>query len=139
MRKISFLLVLILLFTSLCGTAATAAEARASQYFDTYGVSCTKISSGKIKFTFHITGVEESSLIGVSNYYVQKRNDDGSYTSVTDALSGSVARNSISHAFSKYYTGTPGEVYRVKVIFVCDNSKGYATKEYNSVGCTAPN
>lgn len=138
-RKISFLLATILLLTTLLAIPAAQAEARASVFFDTYGVTVNKYAGGKIKFRFQVDGTEVSDQIGVASYVVQKRNSDGSYTSVTGALTGSIANDTMSYAFSRYYTGVPGEVYRVKVIFCCQNSHGYGTKEYNSVGVTAIN
>ena len=88
-------LVLVCMMTLFIGAAAQADsdDARASNYFSSYGISLSKPGSSKINITFSCsTTAGTASQIGVSTYSVQ-RYDNGSWTAVTGLLNGSYAYN----------------------------------------------
>ena len=136
MRRI---LALVLTMMLLCSAGANAlAEARASDYFSTYGISLSTVGSGKIDITFSCSSVGTASQLGVSTYNVYQYDDDGSWDHVAGPLNGSTASNTSSHSFAKRFSGVAGEKYRVTCTFMCTKSDGSAeTKGYTSRSITA--
>lgn len=84
-----------------------------------------------MSFSMGVTGVETSSTLGVSTFQLQKK-VDGKYENVGEEQTGSVGHNVISHSFSRECTVIPGQIYRVRVTFVCENSNGYKAQTYYS-------
>lgn len=116
------LVVLSILCLSSVATADENENTRASNYFQSYGISVSKLGGGKIEFTMSCSAAGTASQLGVSNYSVQKYTDSGW---VTVATGGSNYKYSVSsYALSKTFNGIAGEKYRVKCTFLCTKSDG---------------
>lgn len=138
MKRILALILVVL--SLLCLSSFALAEendnSRASNYFQSYGVSVTKLGSGKIGFTMSCSCAGTASQLGVSSYRVQKYTDSGW---VTVATGGSSYKYGVtSFALSKTFNGVAGEKYRVKCTFLCNKSDGTGeTKSSTSPSVTA--
>lgn len=133
-NAVSILLVLVLLCTSLFSCAA--AEARASNYFSSYGTSISAVGGGKIYITFRAVGTGLCNQLGVANYTVQKKTDAG-WVDVSGLLSGQTGTNVASYSFGRYFQGVAGETYRVRVSFLCIINNSSEIKSYTSGRVTA--
>ena len=142
-KLISALLIVSIL---MCSTVALAAlpdndEIQQSNYFQSYGMAVTAIGSGKLRLTFSCSAVGTADVLGVANYCVQKKGSDGSWSDVTDWVTGSTKTNTTSHSFSKIFNGVAGETYRCKCTFLCTKTingvVGSETKSYTSGKKTA--
>lgn len=137
MKRIITIL-LIVLSLVLCCTALADDEIspRASDYFGSYGITVSRLGSGKISFTMSCTSMGTASQLGISSYRVQKYTDSGW---VTVATGGSSYKYSVSsYALSKTFNGVAGEKYRVKCTFLCNKSDGTGeTKSSTSPSVTA--
>ncbi len=99
---------------------------RADDFFNSYTIGLSKQGSGKINITFSVTAYEESSVLGVSSYDVQQK-VNGTWTTVSSGITGSVGYNRPSYSFEQMYSGTAGCEYRVYARFYCMKYTG-ATK-----------
>ena len=140
-----FLALLLVVLTTVCiGTIAYAetnesADTRASNYFSTYGIALSKPGSNKINITFSCSAVGTASQIGVSNYYVQRYDeDDSEWVTVSGPHNGSYSYNASSHSFAKTFQGVADEKYRVKCTFLCTKNGTTETKSYTSRSVTLP-
>lgn len=137
-----YLALILVIITLICiGSIAMADEdnTRASNYFNSYGITLSKPGSNKINITFSCTAVGTASQIGVSTYSVQRYDeDDGSWTAVTGLLNGSYSYNASSHSFAKTFQGVAGEKYRVKCTFACVKNGTMESKSYTSRSVTLP-
>ena len=138
MKRIMALILVAL--SLLCLTSFALADEEAStwssNYFQSYGVSVTKLGGGKIGITMSCSAVGTASQLGVSSYTVY-RYDDGSWTYITSG-SGGYKYNTSSYALSKTFNGVAGEKYRVKCTFLCNKSDGTGeTKSSTSPSVTA--
>lgn len=135
-------LVLVCMMTLFIGAAAQADsdDARASNYFSSYGISLSKPGSSRINITFSCsTTAGTASQIGVSNYSVQRYdNDDSEWVTVSGPHNGSYSYNASSHSFAKTFQGVSGETYRVKCTFLCTKNGTTETKSYTSRNVTLP-
>lgn len=114
-------------------------DSRASNYFSTYGISLAKPGSSKINITFSCSAVGTASQIGVSNYYVQRYDeDDAHWYTVSGPHNGSYSYNASSHSFAKTFQGVSGEKYRVKCTFLCTKNGTTETKSYTSRTVSLP-
>lgn len=134
-KAVSIILVLVLLCTSVLSFAA--AEARASNYFSSYGTSISPVGGGKIYITFRAVGTGLCNQLGVANYTVQRRDDDGDWVDVSGLLSGQTGTNVAAYSFGRYFQGVAGETYRVRVTFYCLIRSGSEFKSYTSGRVTA--
>ena len=121
-----FMALLLAALVLMCFTSIALADdndsARASNYFQNYGISIAPIGSGKVTFTMSCSAVGTASQLGVSSYTVY-RYDDGSWTYITSG-EGGYKYNTTSYALSKTMNGVAGEKYRVKCTFLCTKSDG---------------
>ena len=136
MKKLLCVLLIAALLCPVLTASAAEIQPYASSYFMSYGVVIARTGEGKLVISFTVVGKEKSDVIGVSNYRIQKK-VDGVWTYVTSSLPGSLAYDAYNHAFSKNYTGTAGEQYRVYCQFVCVNSAGTGTQTLYSSSITA--
>jgi len=132
-----FFAMLLAISMLICSTFAFAAfsetdEPRASNYFQSYGMSVTAIGSGRLNLTFSCSAVNIADQLGVVNYVVQKKNSAGEWVDVTNYLTGSIRTNTTSHSFAKTFYGVAGETYRVKCTFYCQIGGGSEFKSYTS-------
>ncbi len=134
-KAISFVLLLAIL--SSCLFSAALAETRASNYFTSYGTTIGTPGSGRLSITFKAVGTDICNQIGVANYMVQRREDNGNWTDVSGLLSGQTGSNVASYTFGRYFQGVAGETYRVKVTFLCVINNSSETKSYTSGRITA--
>lgn len=91
---------------------------RADEFFNSYNVTVSKQGGGKINITFSVTAYEQSSVLGVSSYDVQQK-INGSWTTVSSYITGSVGYDRSSYTFEHLYSGTAGSEYRVFARFYC--------------------
>lgn len=123
----------------MCFTSIALADdndsARASNYFQNYGISIAPIGSGKVTFTMSCSAVGTASQLGVSSYTVY-RYDDGGWTYVASG-SGGYKYNTSSYALSKTFNGVAGEKYRVKCTFLCAKNGTAENKSSTSPSVTA--
>lgn len=137
-----YLALILVIITLICiGSIAMADEdnTRASNYFNSYGITLSKPGSNKINITFSCTAVGTASQIGVSNYSVQRYNSDSGYWEVVSGPhNGSYSYNASSHSFAKTFQGVAGEKYRVKCTFLCTKNGTTETKSYTSRSVTLP-
>ena len=134
-RAFSIALVITLLCSCLFSTAL--AEARASNYFSSYGTSMSAPGNGIIAITFKAVGTDICNQIGVANYQVFRVEDNGNLTAVSGALSGQTGSNVVSYCFGRYFQGVPGETYRIQVTFACTINNSSEYKSYTSGRVTA--
>lgn len=123
-------LLLAVLLTGVFTFTAVAEEVimpRASEYFSSYSIAITPKAGGKLSVRFSTTGAEESSILGIAVFQLQKK-VDGVFQNVGEEQTGSIGNNVAEHTFTRTCQGVPGEIYRVKASFVCQNSKGYKTQ-----------
>ena len=137
-----YLALILVILTILCiGSVAMAEEdnTRASNYFNSYGITLSKPGSNKINITFSCTAVGTASQIGVSNYSVYRYDDDDLvWELVSGPNSGSYSYNASSHSFAKTFQGVAGEKYRVKCTFACVKNGTMESKSYTSRSVTLP-
>lgn len=137
-----YLALILVIITLICiGSIAMADEdnTRASNYFNSYGITLSKPGSNKINITFSCTAVGTASQIGVSNYSVYRYDDDDLvWELVSGPNSGSYSYNASSHSFAKTFQGVAGEKYRVKCTFLCTKNGTTETKSYTSRSVTLP-
>ncbi len=138
-----YLALILVILTMLCiGSVAVAEEdnTRASNYFNSYGISISKPGSAKLNITFSCTSAGGSaSQIGVSNYSIQRYNSDTGYWEVVSGPhNGSYSYNASSHSFSKTFQGVNGETYRVRCTFTCSKDGTFESKSYTSRSVTLP-
>lgn len=132
------LLALVLLFSTMCIASADGGITTfASSYFDSYSVYVSSPSSGKAKFTFNVTATETANTLGVASYSIQKKNSDGSYSTVYTDPTDHFGSGVVSYTYSKTYSGTSGSTYRAVVKFYCKIGSGSATATLTSVSVTA--
>ena len=134
-HALSIALVITLLCSCLFSSAL--AEARASNYFSSYGTSMSTPGNGIIAITFKAVGTNICNQIGVATYTVERLDDDGNWENVSGALSGETGTNVVSYSFGRYFQGVSGETYRVQVTFLCCIGTGVETKSYTSGRVTA--
>ena len=137
-----YLALILVIITLICiGSIAMADEddTRASNYFNSYGITLSKPGSNRINITFSCTAVGTASQIGVSSYYVQRYDeDDAHWYTVSGPYSGSYSYNASSHSFAKTFQGVAGEKYRVKCTFLCVKDGTAESKSYTSRSVTLP-
>ena len=137
-----YLALILVIITLICiGSIAMADEdnTRASNYFNSYGITLSKPGSNKINITFSCTAVGTASQIGVSNYSVYRYDDDDLvWELVSGPNSGSYSYNASSHSFAKTFQGVAGEKYRVKCTFACVKNGTMESKSYTSRSVTLP-
>ena len=132
-RYLALILVVLAMLSLSAVVSAENEDARASDYFSTYGISLSNVGGGRISITFSCNAVGTASQIGVSNYNVQRYNEeDGYWVQVTGTLSGSYSYNSSNHSFAKVFQGVSGEKYRVKCTFLCVKDGTAESKNYTS-------
>lgn len=134
-RIITILLIVLSLIICCTALADDETSPRASNYFGSYGISVSKLGSGKIGFTMSCTSMGTASQLGVSSYRVQKYTSSGW---VTVATGGSSYKYGVtSFALSKTFNGVAGEKYRVKCTFLCTKDGTSETKSSTSPSVTA--
>ena len=131
-----FLFVL-LVFVLVCGMvplaqAESAIQPRDSAFFSSYGTTLSRQGGGTIKIVFGATGMGICNTLGVATYQVERLNEDGDWVDCSGLLNGQTGSNVGSYTFSRYFYGIPGEVYRVKVVFVCSIDGELEHKTYTS-------
>ena len=135
MKKLTTIILLAAMFLNLFAFAAfaeTSNNARASNYFDYYGVRLSDTGNGRVKIVFSVGGTGVCNSIGVANYQVERKNNSGNWEDVTGLLSGKTSSGVSSYTFSKYFYGDEDETYRVKAVFICTIGTGSETKSYTS-------
>ena len=137
-----YLALILVIITLICiGSIAMADEdnTRASNYFNSYGITLSKPGSNKINITLSCTAVGTASQIGVSTYSVQCYDeDDAHWYTVSGPHNGSYSYNASSHSFAKTFQGVAGEKYRVKCTFLCVKNGTAESKSYTSRSVTLP-
>lgn len=136
MKKLCALIlaVAMLLSVSTVGLAAVVDPdtPQQSNYFNSYGIVGSTPGNNKIVYTFTCVGVGVCSQLGVANYWVQKRNSNGAWETVTALLPGKCGYNVSTYAFSKNFYGIKNEYYRVQCTFICIKDGSGETKSYTS-------
>ena len=125
-----------LVLLSVVSFAEEGIEPYASLYFDSYSANITPKAGGRLNVNFSTTGIEDSYSLGVASFQLQKK-VNGVFQDAGAEQSGSLGRNVIEHSFTRTCHVVPGEVYRVKVLFVCDNSHGFKSQTYYSSSAKA--
>ena len=110
MKRFScFLLTLVMLCASVCiASAEGGITPYASSYFNSYTINVSSPSAGKAKFVFNVTATETANTLGITTYSIQKKNSDGSYSTVYTDDVDHLASNTVSYTYSKTYSGTSG-------------------------------
>jgi len=135
MKRIISVLLIALMLCSILPIACFAEEnnnARASNYFSSYGTTLSKQSDGRIKIVFSCTSTGLASQLGVATYLIQEKDSDGSWDDFSGLLSGKTATDVHSYTFSKYFTPRANKQYRVKCVFTCIMNGSGETKNYTS-------
>ena len=135
--KTTLSIILILTILCSCVFSYALAETRASDYFSSYGTSMSAPGSGRIAITFRAVGTDICNQLGVANYTVQRRDDNGNWEDVSGLLSGQTGTNGASYTFGRYFQGVAGETYRIRVTFMCVIGTSAETKAYTSGTITA--
>lgn len=133
-RYISVLLAIVFMFCSTVAFAATGEgdSIQASNYFTSYGTSLAAIGNGQVEVTFSCSAVGTASELGVANYVIQQKNSSGHWEDISGWLTGETGYNCTSYTFGILILGNPGDVYRVKCIFICTKNGSSETKSYTS-------
>ena len=130
MMKRVFSLILTLMLLSVSMTAC-AADTRASDYFDSYGTSLSKLGGGDIKITFSCDANGTASQLGVSSFSVYEYNGSR-WELVSGPHSGSYGYGVTSYSFSRTFYGVAGVKYRVQATFACVKNGTMETKSHTS-------
>ena len=129
MKRVLSLMLTIMLLT-LTATAC-AAEPRASYYFDSYGISLSRLGDGKIKIVFSCDANGTASQLGVSDFSVY-RYDGSNWEVISGPHSGSYGYGVTSYSFSRTFYGVAGEKYRVEATFLSTKNNSTETKTHTS-------
>lgn len=137
-----YLALILVILTMLCvGSIAVAEEdnTRASNYFNSYGITLSKPGSAKLNITFACTSAGgTASQIGVSTYSIHRYDEDAGWVVVSGPHNGTYSYNASSHSFSKTFQGVNGETYRVRCTFTCSKDGTFESKSYTSRSVTLP-
>lgn len=141
-RVVCVLLLLATLLTMAPVTGASAAEARASMFFNSTDAWLSRAGAGKIRIEADVTAVSTMKELGVIRIDVYRKHEQGDdYTLMTTytwyntpSMKGT---DTIAHYTSIYYQGTPGRVYYAKIIFKAINSSGEGSYTYTTGTVTA--
>lgn len=137
-RLLSAVFACVLLFSSASiASASHEITPFASSYFDSYTITASSPSAGKVKFVFHVTAVGKADTLGVNTFYIERKNSDGTYTTVyTDTVNHT--KTSVSaYTYAYTYTGSSGSSYRAVATFYCKKGSGSATTVIKSGTKTA--
>ena len=137
-----YLALILVILAMLCiGSVALAEDdnTRASNYFNSYGITLSKPGSAKLNITFSCAAVGTASQIGVSTYSVQRYNSNTGYWEVVSGPhNGTYSYNASGHSFAKTFQGVNGETYRVRCTFLCTKNGTTETKTYTSRSVALP-
>lgn len=109
----------------------------ASSYFDSYTITASSPSAGKVKFVFHVTAVGKADELGIGSFYIEKKNSDGSYSTVYTDVTDHTKTSVSAYTYSYTYTGSSGSSYRAVATFYCKKGTGSATTVIKSGTKTA--
>lgn len=129
---LAMMMIMILSVTALAEELPT----RNSNYFACYGTAVSAQGGGKILITFSTTALDVASQLGVANWWVDKKTDEG-WVTVSDIFPGQTGSGFVSYTFNRNFIGVPGETYRVNVMFICTMNNGSETKSHTSGRVTA--
>lgn len=134
MKRIFSILLAMVLICSLfpLAQAEQAIQPRDSAFFSSYGTTLSRQGGGTIKIVFTANGMGICNTLGVVTYQVERLDDEGYWEDCSGLLNGQTGSNVGSYTFSRYFYGVPGEVYRVKVVFVCSIDGELEHKTYTS-------
>ncbi len=136
-RLLSAVFACVLLFSSASIASASEITPFASSYFDSYTITVSSPSTAKVKFVFHVTAVGKADTLGVNTFYIERKNSDGTYTTVyTDTVNHTKSDVS-AYTYSYTYTGSSGSSYRAVATFYCKKGSGSATTVIKSGTKTA--
>lgn len=140
-RAVCVLLLLATLLTMAPVAGASAAEARASMFFNSTDAWVSRAGSGKIRIEADVTAISTMKQLGTSRIDVYKKNLKGTYslmkTYLWDETDGMKGTNTIAHYTSIYYQGTAGWEYYAVVTFRAINSSGEGSYKYTTAPVTA--
>lgn len=141
MRKkaISFFLAAIMLL-GITGTVS-AIELRASQNLRSYHVGLSAKGNGQMLITYDVSGVREQDKIGVESIEIEHKTSPNSAWTYYDTLYGSThpdfyAYKTDTHEGEIYFSGVPGESYRITITFYAEKGATSDTGEKTSLGVT---
>ena len=119
MKKIlSLVFALLMLFTTLATAFAEGPQPRNSNCFHMCSVTVGDAGDGVVSMTFSTTGMGICSTLGVASFYVEKQNDDGSWSIVSGPRAGSCGNNVATYSCGYYFYGKVGETYRITATFI---------------------
>lgn len=134
-RLLCSVLTICLLSSMLC-TFASAADARSSDYLDSYVASVVPKSGGKIVVCATVDAIVNATMIGVTDVYLYESSNDVDFTCVEhfsyEDYPDMVSTGRGFHADVATYNGTVGKYYYAAVYVYAGTSAGGDTRVYNT-------
>lgn len=134
-RLLGVLLAICAVFSIFC-TAASAMDARYSDYLDSYVCSVTPKADGEIVVSATVNAIVNATQIGASDVYIYESSDDVYFTCVEEYhyedypdMMGSGRHFNRDVAT---YEGTPGKYYYAVVYVYAGNSTDGDTRRYET-------
>lgn len=135
-KRLASLLLTICIFSSILCTFASAADARSSDYLDSYVCSVIPESGGEIWVSVAVNAVVNATMIGASDIYLYESSngvdfkcvEHFNYEDYPDMMgSGRHFNDDVI-----CYEGTVGKYYYARVYVYAGNSTGYDTRTYDT-------
>ena len=124
-----------LMFSLLC-TAASAVDARYSDYLDSYVCSVTPKSGGEIVVSASVHAIINATEIGVTDVYIYESSNDEDFTCVEhynyEDYPNMMGTGRHFNRDVATYEGTPGKYYYAAVYVYAGNSTGGDTRRYET-------
>ena len=120
---------------------AIPASARASNYFNSTGVSVTAVGNGKIQIITTVRATDIMTELGATSLVVKEKQPNGTFKTVhtytKENLPSLVQRRQASARTELFYQGTPGKTYQVTAFFFAKNNSGSDTRVRTSSSVVA--
>ena len=148
MKKITGMILAFLIFFNIpnmaYATSTDDSNTRASNYLTSYGILLSQSTNHRLAITVDVEAKRQMSIVGVFEIYIEEYSDTlGAWTEY-DVWYGSsnpslyYAYNSWDYSETFYFTGTPGNKYRVTFTCFAADSSGSDTGSIVSVTRTCP-
>ena len=134
-------LLAICVLSSIFCTAASAMDARYSDYLDSYVCSVTPKGNGKIVVSANVNAIINATQIGASDVYIYESSNNEDFTCVEEYhyedypnMMGSGRH--FNRDVATYY-GTPGKYYYAAVYVYAGDSTGGDTRSFDTASVRA--
>lgn len=120
---------------------ATENSTRASHYLTSYGATLYADSSnytGTLNIEFDVVATQRSDYVGVSELIIYKSNGSRVATITGSTRNGLLCADTVAHAYTYSYNGTPGTSYYAVLTMYAERDGGSDSRTYTTNTCVAP-